>query len=302
MEIFTGDMMAALNPSGGIMNTIFGVATAFLTAIPNTILDVLSFVFGDNLINPVKQYFDIFVAYMNMAIKHFLAKGIGSISDVLKWILPNDSKLIKFLDNTKNSLEDSATENAAAVGKMMEDKNATLDSISKENKAKAAEANKEGKKAVDQANAVAKQFNNVMYGLPAATTLIQDAKTLVGINTKKTEGEQPATATPTVQNKTIQATPEVQRPPQVAPEQINKQQSEISSTESVTGEKEVSSLTSPEVIGILQSMLAVLQQNLMTDQEQLRLTGELVGQSSKVKADFSSASLMADRILGPRSI
>ena len=52
---------------------------------------------------------------------------------------------------------------------------------------------------------------------------------------------------------------------------------------------------------VLQSMLAVLQQNLMTDQEQLRLTGQMLGQN-RVKADFGSPSLMADRILGPRSI
>jgi hypothetical protein len=287
MEIFTGEMTAALNPSGGIMNTIFGVATAFLTAIPNLIIDSMAFVFGDDLIQPLRNIFDGVVAGINQTFKELLGGIAGGIAGLLKYILPKDSKLIKFLEGAQSALNESAAETAATTKKLVSDKNATLSKISEENKAKAAEANKEGKKAVDQATATAKQFNNVMYGLPAASTIVSDAKTLVGTQ------QQAA--------KPIQATPEVQKPTQVAPEQINKQSSEQGTTNSTTSNTETTSLASPDVVGILQSMLAVLQQNLMTDQEQLKLTGQLIGQS-RVKADFSSSAMMADRILGPRSV
>lgn len=287
-EIFTGDVTAALTPSGGFFNSVAGVLTAVLSAIPNMVIDVLAFVFGDNLIQPIRNGFDTFVAFMNFAVKDFLARAIGGVAEVLKFILPKDSKLVKFLESTQNSLVDSATENAATVEKLTGDKEKTLKSISKDNKAAAAKANEEGKKAVTEANATAKEFNNVMYGLPTAQTLLKDAKALVG-----TTSAEPA--------KVVQATPEVQKPAPVVSEPVNKPQSQNEVTKTTEDQTSQALLGSNDVVGILQSMLAVLQQNLMTDQEQLRLTGQMLGQN-RVKADFGSPSLMADRILGPRSI
>ena len=288
VEIFTGEVTDALNPSGGFLNTIFGIATAFLSAIPNAFLDVASFVFGENAIKPFQRFFDIFLASMNVAIKTFLAKGIGGIADILSYILPKDSGLLKLLKSAQNGLVESANETSKTVDQLNNDKEKTLKSISKDNKAAATKANEEGKKAITEANSTAKEFNNVMYGLPTAQTLLKDAKALVG--TTKSE---PA--------KVVQATPEVQKPAQVVSEPVNKQQSQNEVTKTTEDQTSQAPLGSGDVVGILQSMLAVLQQNLMTDQEQLRLTGQMLGQN-RVKADFGSPSLMADRILGPRSI
>ena len=127
-----------------------------------------------------------------------------------------------------------------------------------------------------------------MYGLPTAQTLLKDAKALVGTTSAELA-------------KVVQATPEVQKPTPVVSEPVNKTQSQNEVTKTAEDQTSQAPLGSNDVVGILQSMLAVLQQNLMTDQEQLRLTGQMLGQN-RVKADFGSPSLMADRILGPRSI
>ena len=288
VELFTGEVTDALNPSGGFLNTIFGIATAFLSAIPNAFLDVASFVFGENAIKPFQRFFDIFLASINVAIKTFLAKGIGGIADVLSYILPEDSGLLKLLKSAQNGLVESANETSKTVDQLNNDKEKTLKSISKDNKAAAAKANEEGKKAITEASATAKEFNNVMYGLPTAQTLLKDAKALVGTTSSELA-------------KVVQATPEVQKPAQVVSEPVNKQQLQNEVTKTAEDQTSQAPLGSGDVVGILQSMLAVLQQNLMTDQEQLRLTGQMLGQN-RVKADFGSPSLMADRILGPRSI
>ena len=130
LEVFTGDISEALNPEGGFFNRLGGIVTAFFTAIPNMVFDTFAFVFGDNALARVRNGFDIIVSFMNLAVKDFLGRAFGGIADLLKKILPDDSKLVNMLDNIRNGLEDSAMANAQAMEKLMADETLTLGKLS----------------------------------------------------------------------------------------------------------------------------------------------------------------------------
>ena len=188
VELFTQEFTTALNPSGGFWNGVGGIITASLAAIPQFFIDGLKFFFGDALIQPIQNGFDIFVSFMNFAAKTLLAKLVGGIAAVVNNVpFLKDSKFAKLLNDTRDGLTASAEENNVVVKKLSEDQNKTLKTISAENKASAIKTEKETKDAAKKVQESSAAFNNVVYGsLPDAASLVKDAKQLAGTVENKT--------------------------------------------------------------------------------------------------------------------
>lgn len=272
-ELFTGDISAALNPEGGFFNRLGGVVTSFFTAIPNMIIDTLAFVFGDEAMGRVRNSFDIIVSFMNMAIKDFFAKMIGGLGSLLKRILPDDSKLVKFLESTSEKLSNSAQSNAQTVERLWNDQSATLASISAENKQKAEQATVQAEQATTKARAAQSKFDSVHYGNQIdAGKLIAESKALIG-------------------------TPQVEQPRTVAPQPAPVNTEERTGTQAAPNQT-TAAANSPEVVAVLQNILQVLNQSLTLEQAQVMALGQMAG--ARPRAEFVPAEVIAQQLLGPR--
>jgi hypothetical protein len=273
-ELFTGDVTAALNPEGGMFNRIGGAVTSFFTAIPNMIIDTLAFIFGDEALGRVRNSFDIIVSFMNMAIKDFFARMIGGLGSLLKRILPDDSKLVKFLESTSEKLQDSAMSNAQTVEALWNDSSKTLSSISEENRRKAEKSTQQATEATNQARVAASKFDSVHYGNQIdANKLLNEGRALVG-------------------------TPQVQEPPRVAPQPATVNNTETTQDAQQGARDRTAAVNSPEAVAVLQSILQVLNQSLTLEQAQVMALGQMAG--VRPKAEFVSAETVAQQLLGTR--
>lgn len=277
IELVTGSLTDALNPSGGFWNRIGGAVTAFFSAIPRMIIDTLAFVFGENAMQPIRNGFDIFVASINMSIKYLLAKLIGGLGDMLSYILPDDSKLVKGLQATRDGLDDSAMENAVAIEKLWGDQSKTLESISKDNQKSAEAQNKTTAAATDKVNQSQQKFSNVMSsGAVSAAQVIQDAKTLAGPQTS-----------------VVAAQPQVQVPKTVTPATVNTDEQQAQTTAAA---KSTSAPDNSEMLNVLNAMLQVLRDTLVSESHQAENSDAML-RLLRPQTTFSSAQGMSDKLL-----
>lgn len=269
IEMVTGSLSDAMNPSGGFFNRVGGVVTAFFSAIPRMIIDTFSFVFGEKALQPIRNGFDIFVAYMNMAVKDFMAKAIGGVGDLLAKILPDDSKLVTAMRSMRDGLENSAMENAVAVEKLWGDQNKTLASISKENQKSAEVQTQATTTATNKANQSQQKFNNVMAsGAVSASQIIQDAKTVI-------------------------ASPQVQVPKTVTPATVNTDEQQAQTTAAA---KSTSAPDNSEMLNVLNAMLQVLRDTLVSESHQAENSDAML-RLLRPQTTFSSAQGMSDKLL-----
>jgi len=269
IELVTGSLTDALNPSGGFWNRIGGAVTAFFSAIPKMIIDTFAFVFGEKKLQPIRNGFDIFVAYMNMAVKDFMAKAVGGVGDLLAKILP-DSKLVQaILRSMRDGLENSAMENAAAVEKLWGDQSKTLAAISKENQKSAEVQNQTTTTATNKVNQSQQKFNNVMSsGAVSASQIIQDAKTVI-------------------------AQPQVQVPKTVTPATVNTGEQQAQATAAA---KSTSAPDNSEMLNVLNAMLQVLRDTLVSESHQAENSDAML-RLLRPQTTFSSAQGMSDKLL-----
>lgn len=267
IEAFTGEISDALNPSGGLFNRIGGMITAFFTAIPNFIIDTLAWVFGEKALQPIRNGFDIFVAYMNFAIKDFFATFIGGAESLLKMILPDDSKLVKALGSMREGLIDSATENVAAVEKLWADQSASLSSISAQTQKSAKDQTKITEAATDQAVGSQKKFNNVMAADALSRQgIIQDATALI-------------------------ASPQVQVPKQMAPATVNTDDARKDNQQRAAQVQDNS-----DIVNLLKSILQALTDNVAIEKQQVANLDALL-RISRPGVSFESSEAVANRII-----
>lgn len=269
IELVTGSLTDALNPSGGFWNRIGGAVTAFFSAIPKMIIDAFAFVFGEKALQPYRWGFDVFVAYMNMAVKDFMAKVVGGWHDLLAMILPDDSKLVQSLRSMRDGLENSAMENAVAVEKLWGDQSKTLESISKDNQKSAEAQNETTAAATDKVNQSQQKFNNVMAsGAVSASQIIQDAKTVI-------------------------ASPQVQVPKTVTPATVNTDEQQAQATAAA---KSTSAPDNSEMLNVLNAMLQVLRDTLVSESHQAENSDAML-RLLRPQTTFSSAQGMSDKLL-----
>lgn len=268
-ELFTGDVSNALNPEGGVFNRIGGMITAFFSAIPNFIIDTLAWVFGPSALQPIRNGFDTFVAFMNMAIKDFLARAVGGIGDLLASILPSDSKLVKTLKGWQTGLQDSAMENAVAVEKLWNDQSKTLASISDDNRKTVEKKTQATETATKKATVAQDKFNNVMFSDQVTSAgLLTDARALVG-------------------------SPQVQVPATIAPAQVNTSETPAAAA---AKDKTPAAPDNGEMLNVLQAMLQVLRDNLALEGRQAEASEALL-RLSRPGTSFQSSEAVADKLL-----
>lgn len=276
IEVFTGTIATALNPSGGFFDRVGGVITAALSAIPNFLIDAFSFVFGENLGKQIQNKFDIFVTVLNIAVRGF----IGAIVDGVKWItkfLPDDSKLHKMITGWADGIAQSQSENTETLRALQKDPSLTLEDLAKQREdqaVKAKESAKTAEAAATKAEAAQAKYNNVQYGKHIdPKQVVADAKTLV-------------------------ATPQVEKPKAVTPPApINKEEKQKASTDDKQTENKA--LATPDIAAILQSMLQVLTRSMNAEELQAQLTAQILDQTGGRKP-FTSSEEIARRLMNTK--
>jgi hypothetical protein len=271
MELVTGEITEALNPSGGFFDRIGGALIAALSALPQFIIDALGFVFGDSFGKQLQHGFDIFKAAASAAVKTLLSDLIGAIAKPFEWLLPADSKLAKMLRGFSNGLQDSADENFAAMDKLWSNSDATLKSLAADNKKTAETATASTTKATKTMQVASSKFNNVQEAATlSAAGIIGDARAVL-------------------------ASPQVQLPTQVAPAPVN---TPVPQT-SPAGEQSTASPTSSnnDMLSVLTNMLGVLQETLVAEKRQADNSDAMVQRLARTGAVFDSSEAVADRLL-----
>lgn len=210
IEAFTGELAMAFNPSGGALAKIEGVVTAALWAIPQFILDAMTFVFGDTLMKPVQTLFDIIKVGFVGAINGLLLGLISGASFFTEMLLPKDSGLAKMIKGAKASLEKTLDENATTITTLGDSlgsaSSTTLKDISAQNAKDAAEAEKKSKEAAAKVSVANRGFNNVLtdsYGL-SADAITTAATIATPGTTERSSVTPPAVNTPSETNQADQ--------------------------------------------------------------------------------------------------
>jgi len=236
-EAITGEMAIALNPSGGFFNRVGGVVTAFLTAIPNFLIDVFGYVFGSGAGGWLQNKFDVFVAGANAMVKHFFGGLFSGLGSVLGLFLSNDSQLVKDLKGGGEAFEKSSTENMNAMGMLWDDSSKTLKKMGKSAQQAAAESEKATTEATTKATAAQVKFSSAQAGALSASTLIGDAQAIMG---------QPQVQIPKA---VVPATVNTIEPPPVAAKEV----------------PAVGTPTNTDMMIVLTSMLQVMRDNLAVE-------------------------------------
>ena len=135
-EAFTGALANALDPNGGLLGRIEGVAIAAFSAVPQMLIDALAWAIGPEALKPIQHYFDMFKVGLSGAINGMLL----AVLSVVNWftdMLPADSGLRKMVSNAKNSVDASLMANADALDKLKQGNNTTLKEVGDANTAAA---------------------------------------------------------------------------------------------------------------------------------------------------------------------
>jgi hypothetical protein len=269
VEIFTGDVASALNPEGGFFNRLGGIVTAFFTAIPNFIIDALGYVFGDDVGTWLQNKADVFVAAASGLIRDLFGKVFEGWGKILSWVLPDDSKLVKNLQEWGKNAQESARSNYDAVGELVKNGDKTLKTIAGDNKKAAEKTTSTTKDSTTKAQAAQSNFNNVMSaGALTAAGAIQDAKALI-------------------------ASPQVQVPKSVAPATVNTDEQQAQTTAAA---KSTSAPDNSEMLNVLNAMLQVLRDTLVSESHQAENSDAML-RLLRPQTTFSSAQGMSDKLL-----
>ena len=274
VELFTGKISDALNPNGGMFDRIGGVITAFFSALPQMMIDTIAYIFGgDEMKKRMQNGFDTFVAAVNAGFRYFFANVIQGWTNILSWLLPDDSKLVKDMQGWADGLSSSAQENWKVAGELLNDQNKTLASVSEENKKRAEVSAKTTDQAAQKVNEADKKFNNVIDASQvSAAQAVSDAKVL--------------TAQPEIQ---------VQKPIQPAPVNTNTA-AEVQPQPSSEVKPEATN-NSVDILKALQDIAQVLRESLMAEQRQADNTGELLVRLARNPVSFQSPEEVQKRLL-----
>lgn len=268
IELFTGEVSDALNPSGGFFSRLGGMVTAYFTAIPNMIFDLLGYVFGESFGNGLQNKFDQIVAVVNATFREFFGGIFQTVAQVLSWVLPKDSGLLKSLEKWTENTRTAADENWQAFDKLSENGQATLKTIAADNKKLADSAVAATTSATTKATAATEKFNNVQLGNTiAAGQVMQDARTIL-------------------------AQPQVQVPQSVKPAAVNTPEN---AAPAATG-AEATTTDNSEMVTLLNSILQVLKSSLSIEEAQVKFAEQMV-QRTRAPAGFVPAEVTANRLL-----
>ena len=261
IELFTGDLRNAMSSTGSIVNTIAAMVLNIPMSIVNLVLDGLEWVFGENLMKPVRQVFETMAADVMLVINGIFAGIINAVSWFTNF-LPKDSKLRQGMDSYAKQTKKVFDENLDTVKKVgsgqstlaeISDKNKkTVESTAASNE-KAADANAKSADKVAKASA---DFNNTQYDtMVTKSRVIQDAKNLVGANGGQTTT--PATAEPEIV-KTVSTSTEPQTSTSTNPDGTPKVNS-VNTSDAKVLESENSTALLKKIHETLLQMLAIEQ-------------------------------------------
>lgn len=273
-EAFTGKLATALDPNGGVWGRITGVVTSLFAAVPQMIIDGLTFVFGPEAMKPIQNVFDWITAGVTGAINVFARLAVGAVS-FLTDFLPDDSALKKMVNRAKDSLDQSIAANAETIrtlGDSFGKDNKTLSEISKKNEETASKTKATTKTAATTAADAQDKFNNVvMSGQVSAASVIADARTF---------------AAPSAQ-----VQPTVQAP-------VNKEEAaESKSTQSTQSTASEKLADNPEILSVLQALLQVMRDNYDLERRQALNSDELLAKLGRPSTNFQSAEAVAGKLL-----
>jgi len=274
VELFTGQISDALNPNGGMFNRIGGVITAFFSALPQMMIDTIAYIFGgDEMKKRMQNGFDTLIAAVNAGFRYFFAKVIQGWANILSWLLPDDSKLVKDMQGWADGLSSAAQENWKVAGELLNDQNKTLASVSEENKKRAEVSAKTTDQATQKVNEADKKFNNVIDASQvSAAQAVSDAKVLA--------------AQPEIQ---------VQKPIQPAP--VNTPNTAAAEPQPKSEAKPETTNNSVDILKALQDIAQVLRESLLAEQRQADNTGELLVRLARNPVSFQSPEEVQKRLL-----
>jgi hypothetical protein len=274
IEMFTGNISDALNPEGGFFNRLGGIATAFFSGIPDAIIDIVSFVFSEDISKTMRSGFDMFVAATNAAVRTAFASIIDGWSNILSSILPSDSKLLKNLKQWSGNIQDSADENFKAFDMLWNKDTDSLKDMNAKYQKTAEDRTKKAEAATVAVVAAQNKFNNVQYGTDLTRTgVINDARAVIG-------------------------EPQVQAPPTVKTEPVNNTNNE-SDTPSIskkvsTGNSDLTGTS--DILAALNTLVSLMRESLVNEERQVQLTEQML-KTNRPAATFTSAEVYADRLL-----
>lgn len=253
MEAFTGDLRNAFSPNGSWMNAIGSMILAIPYEFGNFILNGLEWVFGENLLKPIRTMWDSLAAAIMYGVNSITATVVSGISWFLDF-LPDDSKLNQMAKAWKANTQRTADETGETLKRTWNGE--TLSKISDENKKLAAKVTTDNAAATEKVKKSASAFNNTQAGMLLSDPRV-DAKSL-------TEGGNQVT-TP----KPVVAEPETK--PQNS---LQKAQDPKSNQEPTTDGKENQKEGEDPILTTMNSMLNVLNQILIEE----KLTNALLGE------------------------
>lgn len=162
MEAFTGDLRNAFSPNGSWMNAIGSMILAIPYQFGNFILSGLEWVFGENLLKPIRTMWDSLAAAIMYGVNSITATVVSGISWFLDF-LPDDSKLNQMAKAWKANTQRTADETGETLKRTWNGE--TLSKISDENKKLANKVTAENTAATDKVEKSANVFNNTQAGM-----------------------------------------------------------------------------------------------------------------------------------------
>ena len=131
LEMISGDLRNAFSPNGGFFNTVGSVLLSIPYGVANLVVSSLEFIFGDNLLKPVRTVLDSLGAGIMAGVNTLVSWMAKSVSWLASF-LPDDSGLKKMVDSWSNSAVKTAEESTDTFKRALNGE--TLAKISKENK------------------------------------------------------------------------------------------------------------------------------------------------------------------------
>lgn len=267
MEAITGDLRNAFSPNGSWMNAIGSMIVAIPYEFGNFILSGLEWVFGENLLKPIRTMWDSLAA----AIMYGLNSVVAKIASGISWIvdfLPDDSKLNIMVKQWKANTQRTADETGETLKRTWNGE--TLSKISDENKKLANKVTTENAAATDKVQKSASAFNNTQAGMLLSDPR-NDARSLTE-GSNQTPAPKPVTAEPETKPKTS----------------LQKTQDSQGTQQPTTDGKTASKEGEDPILTTMNSMLNVLNEILIEE----KLTNALLGSIKPTSMSDSLSKLM----------
>jgi hypothetical protein len=252
MEAFTGNLRNAFSPNGSWMNAIGSMILAIPYQFGNFLLSGLEWVFGENLLKPIRTMWDSLAA----AIMYGLNSVVAKIASGISWIvdfLPDDSKLNIMVKQWKANTQRTADETGETLKRTWNGE--TLSKISDENKKLANKVTTENAAATAKVEKSANVFNNTQAGMLLSDPRV-DAKNLTESGPQSPTPKPVAAEPETKQKNSLQKARDAQSPQE----------------QSTDGKAKLQEDEDP-VLTTMNSMLNVLNQILIEE----KLTNALLG-------------------------